>query len=147
MLSERVRRQVERLLDEAEEAVARLDWETVRDRARAVVAFDPENSDALAFMAAAERGLGDEAPPERAPGPAVSPTSPSPAPTSFADGRYEVKKFLGEGGKKLVYQGDLEFMKEQQHTQRDWIYGEEFLGSDSPRIKSMVAPLVELGLR
>jgi hypothetical protein len=48
---------------------------------------------------------------------------------------------------KALYKGDLEFMKEQQHTQRDWIYGEEFLGSESPRIKSMAAPLIELGLR
>jgi len=28
---------------------------------------------------------------------------PSPQPTSFASGRYKVKKFLGEGGKKKVY--------------------------------------------
>jgi len=28
---------------------------------------------------------------------------PSPQPTSFAGGRYKVKKFLGEGGKKKVY--------------------------------------------
>jgi serine/threonine protein kinase/predicted RNA-binding Zn-ribbon protein involved in translation (DUF1610 family) len=28
---------------------------------------------------------------------------PSPEPTSFAGGRYQVKKFLGEGGKKKVY--------------------------------------------
>jgi tetratricopeptide (TPR) repeat protein len=28
---------------------------------------------------------------------------PSPEPTSFANGRYHVKKFLGEGGKKKVY--------------------------------------------
>jgi serine/threonine protein kinase/tetratricopeptide (TPR) repeat protein len=28
---------------------------------------------------------------------------PSPQPTSFADGRYQVKKLLGEGGKKKVY--------------------------------------------
>ncbi|MBA7605719.1 Serine/threonine-protein kinase PknD [subsurface metagenome] len=28
---------------------------------------------------------------------------PSPEPTSFASGRYQVKKFLGEGGKKKVY--------------------------------------------
>ena len=31
------------------------------------------------------------------------PTSPVKIPTSFADGRYEVKEFLGEGGKKKVY--------------------------------------------
>ncbi|MCJ7810720.1 MAG: protein kinase, partial [Dehalococcoidia bacterium] len=36
-----------------------------------------------------------EPPPETAP--------PSPIPTSFANGRYQVKKFLGEGGKKKVY--------------------------------------------
>ena len=34
--------------------------------------------------------------------PAVSPP-PTPVPTSFANGRYQVKKFLGEGGKKKVY--------------------------------------------
>ena len=31
------------------------------------------------------------------------PTPPSPEPASFAGGRYQVKKFLGEGGKKKVY--------------------------------------------
>src|SRR5437870_2027765 len=31
-----------------------------------------------------------------------SPPSP-PQPTSFCDGRYEVRRFLGEGGKKRVY--------------------------------------------
>ena len=30
-------------------------------------------------------------------------TSPTKIPTAFADGRYEVKEFLGEGGKKKVY--------------------------------------------
>jgi len=35
---------------------------------------------------------------------APAPTKPtSPEPTSFANGRYQVKKFLGEGGKKKVY--------------------------------------------
>jgi len=33
----------------------------------------------------------------------VPPSPPSPEPTSFAAGRYQVKKFLGEGGKKKVY--------------------------------------------
>ena len=36
--------------------------------------------------------------------PQPTPISPSPSvPTSFANGRYQVKKFLGEGGKKKVY--------------------------------------------
>ena len=32
-----------------------------------------------------------------------APSAPADQPTSFADGRYQVKEFLGEGGKKLVY--------------------------------------------
>ena len=39
---------------------------------------------------------------EKAPVPTPS-AKPSPQPTSFANGRYQVKKFLGEGGKKKVY--------------------------------------------
>ena len=31
------------------------------------------------------------------------PFSPAAEPTSFASGRYQVQKFLGEGGKKRVY--------------------------------------------
>jgi len=42
----------------------------------------------------------DNALTEEAPKP---PTPPSSEPTSFAGGRYQVKKFLGEGGKKKVY--------------------------------------------
>jgi len=34
---------------------------------------------------------------------AEKPATSSPVPTSFAGGRYQVKKFLGEGGKKKVY--------------------------------------------
>jgi tetratricopeptide (TPR) repeat protein len=33
----------------------------------------------------------------------AAPSPPSPIPTSFVNGRYQVKKFLGEGGKKKVY--------------------------------------------
>jgi serine/threonine protein kinase len=35
--------------------------------------------------------------------PATTAAQPSHEPTSFSNGRYEVKKFLGEGGKKKVY--------------------------------------------
>ena len=36
-------------------------------------------------------------------GPSASATPSSPTPASFGKGRYQVKKFLGEGGKKKVY--------------------------------------------
>ncbi len=39
------------------------------------------------------------APPTRTPTPAPSPALPA----SFADGRYQVQRFLGEGGRKRVY--------------------------------------------
>jgi hypothetical protein len=94
MTSERVQRQIERLLDEAEEAAAEQRWVVVRERADHVLTFDPENADARALLAAAERGLGAAPPP--------APTT-APEPDSFAGGRYEVRRFLGEGGKKQVY--------------------------------------------
>ncbi len=89
MATERLQRRIEQFLDEAEEAVARLDWGVVRDRARAVLGLDPSNKDGLALLAAAERELG------QAPSPinSVSSTPSAPTaeqPTSFANGRYVV---------------------------------------------------------
>ncbi len=57
MASERIQRQIDRLLDEAEEAITSQDWATVGDRARSVLRLDPENQDALSYLAAAERDL------------------------------------------------------------------------------------------
>ena len=100
MQSDRIQRQIERLLDEAEEAVSDMKWDVVRDRSIGVLAFDPDNSDALAFKAAAERALTlvgrstDEGPSTGA--------SPS-LPVFFKDGRYMVKRLLGEGADKRVY--------------------------------------------
>jgi tetratricopeptide (TPR) repeat protein len=106
--SERVQRQIDRLLDEVEAAVHELNWTVVRDRARAVLAFDPDNVDAKAFLEAAEKGLGASPADARAGGAGPSSMAESakmspPHPTSFAAGRYTVKRFLGEGGKKKVY--------------------------------------------
>ena len=42
MASERSRRRIERLLDEADDAVTQLDWETVSARVTAVLALEPE---------------------------------------------------------------------------------------------------------
>ena len=106
MASERVQRTINNLLDEAEEAVSRSDWAVVQDRARNVLAFDPDNQDAAAFMAAADRALQDTIPQPTGepPDPRPAASAPTPAqPSSFASGRYQVKRFLGEGGKKKVY--------------------------------------------
>ena len=55
MPSERIQRQIDRLLDEAEEAISSQDWPAVGEHARSVLRLDPENADALAYLAAAER--------------------------------------------------------------------------------------------
>ena len=109
MASERIQRQIDRLLDQAEEAVESHQWDVVRARADSVLALDPENADALTFSAAADRSHGESPAESVATGPAAHtapklPTAPAAAPTSFANGRYQVKDFIGEGGKKCVYQ-------------------------------------------
>jgi eukaryotic-like serine/threonine-protein kinase len=101
--SERVQRQIDRLLDAIEAAQERDEWRLVQELAREILDLDPENADAVAFLAAAERreqrlGGGDGAS-------AASVTQPqaAPQPTCFVSGRYVVERFLGEGGKKNVY--------------------------------------------
>ena len=104
MPSERIQRQIDGLLDDAEAAVAKRDWPSVRGLARRVLAIDGENDDARALLAMAEADDGDGSPAAVAEStPAPPPASAPPLPTSFASGRYVVRKFLGEGGKKKVY--------------------------------------------
>ena len=67
------------------------------DCARDVLRLEPGNSDALSFLAAAERDPEDTADTSRT----LAPVTGEPA--SFANDRYQVKRFLGEGGKKKVY--------------------------------------------
>ncbi|MCH8801486.1 MAG: serine/threonine-protein kinase PknK, partial [Chloroflexi bacterium] len=107
MASERVQRRVERLLDQAEEAADEFDWQRVRELTQNILAFDPDNNDALGFLAAADRALSGSTPQPTSQTLTPTTTSTSTAkpkePTSFAEGRYEIKRFLGEGGKKKVY--------------------------------------------
>ncbi|MCH7735463.1 MAG: hypothetical protein IH961_09660, partial [Chloroflexi bacterium] len=108
MPSERVQRRIDRLLDEAEEAADGADWDRVRYLCDQVLRLDPDNEDAKTFAEAAQRDTGLVAAPERKNEPKnasdSTPTVAEPeAPTSFANGRYEVTGFLGEGGKKKVY--------------------------------------------
>ncbi|MBI4305130.1 MAG: hypothetical protein HY678_02320 [Chloroflexi bacterium] len=65
MASERVRRRIDRLRDEAESAADAGEWARVRERAEMVLAVDRENSDALAFIALAETARKGQAPPSK----------------------------------------------------------------------------------
>ncbi|MDP9180708.1 MAG: protein kinase [Chloroflexota bacterium] len=105
MPSERMQRQIDHLLDEAEKAVTEKDWAHVTDCAQGVLAVDTGNEDAVAFLSMA-KSQGNLPPREtRIPLASSSADSePSPKlPASFADGRYIVRSFLGEGGRKKVY--------------------------------------------
>ena len=109
MTSERMQRRIERLLEQADEAIEGLQWERLREIARAVLGIDRENADALAYLAAAESNLVPSESPTAAEGAAAQAPAPKPdpapaLPTSFVNGRYVVKRLLGEGGKKIVYE-------------------------------------------
>ncbi|MDA0352484.1 MAG: hypothetical protein O3A10_09790 [Chloroflexi bacterium] len=112
MPSERVQRQIEALLDQAEAAASTRDWQAVIETASAVLGFDQANEDANAFVNMARPALaevsGNTQPPSAGlpaeSSEAENTPAPSPSePESFAGGRYHVQRFLGEGGKKRVF--------------------------------------------
>ena len=91
MASDRIQRNVERLLDAIDEAIATRAWDSVRDHAQDVLALDPTNREALSFLDAADRALGGTRPPpleSPAPSSASSISAElSDQPNSFANGR------------------------------------------------------------
>ena len=110
MPSEFIQRQIDRLLEQASEALQRFDWPMVRQGAEAVLGLDGANLDALALLNLAQERLtsgGPETGPATGPGVASGPMPADEAraegPTSFVSGRYRVEELLGEGGKKRVY--------------------------------------------
>jgi hypothetical protein len=87
--SERIQRQIDRLLDEAEAGITALEWHVVRDRVTAVLALDGINQDARTYLASAQKALAkatDQL--ETSSGDASSLLEPS----SFANGRYDVRR-------------------------------------------------------
>ena len=50
MASERIQRRIDILLDEADEAFAQRNWETVQQRAQDTLALDPVNQDAITLL-------------------------------------------------------------------------------------------------
>ena len=106
MATERMQRRIDALLDEADVSVTAGEWASVAEKARAVLAIDEANEDAAAFlkMAAANAVTnrpGSEAEPD-SPASAVTSAAGAVLPSSFAGGRYAVRRFLGEGGRKRV---------------------------------------------
>ena len=55
MPSERIQRRIDKLLDDADEAYSKFDWELAEERAKAALGLDPDNEDALAFIAGVRR--------------------------------------------------------------------------------------------
>ncbi len=105
MASERVRRRLERLLDQIDEAESQENWDLVRNLARDILEIDPGNDEATAYLNAAERRLSaiQPAPANQSDSESGVAGQPTSEPASFANGRYRVQRFLGEGGKKKVY--------------------------------------------
>src|SRR5712691_8070414 len=102
MPSERIQRRTDALLDEADQATSQQQWERVAGAARAVLAIDEANEDAQAFLKMA--GANDvAAPTPPSPPPESAAAIATAQPKSFVDERYQVKRFLGEGGKKRVF--------------------------------------------
>ena len=62
MPTERIQRQIDRLLDEADKAIASQDRTTVGNRTRSALRLDPENQDAMSYLAFAERDQHLESP-------------------------------------------------------------------------------------
>ena len=58
MASESVQARIDRLLNEAREAVAESNWAVVLNHAQNVLRIESENEDARTYLAAAERALG-----------------------------------------------------------------------------------------
>ena len=111
MPSERVRRQIDRRLDQAEEAFEARQWQNLITLCDQILRPDQDNKDATTYLEAAgynARIDGETSTVEVSPadnlGATVRPTNDdSERPASFATGRYRVSKFPGEGGKKRVY--------------------------------------------
>jgi class 3 adenylate cyclase len=105
MLSERLQRRVDALLDEAEAAFSARDWPRLAELADDVLKLDGDNGDARIFAAASAKGLDStSAPLSREVGRGVGGEgAPAPLPAAFGNGRYRVARLLGEGGRKQVY--------------------------------------------
>ena len=59
MAAGRIQKQIDRLLDEAEQALAQDNWDRMKQLGERVLLFDPENKDAIAFVEISQRARGN----------------------------------------------------------------------------------------
>ncbi len=98
MGSYRIQRHIDRLLDQAEKGMDQLKWDAVREYAQAALGLDPGNTDSLADLDSAQlvrQFLAEGATATSTIGATFTWTDQL---ASFAKGRCEVKRVLGEGG-------------------------------------------------
>ncbi len=103
MASERMQRRIDSFLDEADASASDGNWAAVAEKARAVLAIDEANEDALSFLKMADANSASGATPSQSKIQNPESKIAAPLPSSFAAGRYAVRRFLGEGGRKRVY--------------------------------------------
>ena len=60
MVSERVQRRIDRLLDQADEALEKQDWGKAAEISRVVLSMDAGNADAATYLAAVETAISDD---------------------------------------------------------------------------------------
>jgi len=101
MPSEFIQQQIDTFLAQAAASLSEGDLELAAQRLRMVLGLDPDNPDAMALSSVLEGEVASGS--ELNPAATAPASSPIETPTSFANGRYEVKSVLGEGGKKKVY--------------------------------------------
>ena len=101
MPSEFIQQQIDTFLAQAAASLSEGDLELAAQRLRMVLGLDPDNPDAMALSSVLEGEVASGS--ELNPAATAPASSPIEIPTSFANGRYEVKSVLGEGGKKKVY--------------------------------------------
>jgi signal transduction histidine kinase len=58
MASERIQKQIDRLLDEAEQALAQDNWDRMKQLGERVLLFEPEDKGVIAFVEISQRALG-----------------------------------------------------------------------------------------
>ena len=89
MPTERVQRQIDRLLDEAEAALTARDWPRVHELSQDVLALDPENADARTFLDGAVRAGAGAATSASQPAAAPEPQAPRMASRRFSNSIFE----------------------------------------------------------